>query len=317
MMIKPLNAIKKMVYAKFLYAWYHYPWVFILLLPFAAIYRIIIALRHLCYKKNWLKSYRAPVKVIVVGNLVVGGTGKTPMVIWLAQMLKASGFNPGIITRGYGGQANNIMVTAQTDVQIAGDEPLLIAQKTHCLVMKNKNRSLAAQDLSTQCDVIISDDGLQHYALDRDIEIVMMPDEKFLKNPFSLPAGPWREPKNRLKNANFIVTADQMQIKIKNLAELNAFMGRTVHAVCAIAMPWRFFSLLNEVGIKTINHVYPDHAVLSANDLTFDDDLPILITEKDAVKLKNVQQNNIFIVTIEADFPEKLKSEILIKLKGK
>lgn len=319
------------LYAKFLYAWYHYPILFIIFLPLTVIYRSLIALRLWAFQHHWLKSYQAPCPVIIVGNLVVGGTGKTPVVIALANLLKSAGYQPGIITRGYGSvhQSENIWVTRDSDVRLVGDEPVLIADKTDCIVVKNKNRAMAAKAISAQCDIIISDDGLQHYALARNIEIVMMPQKQWLKNPFCLPAGPWRESKSRLAHADFVMGYDEdlaytlqpritsiVSLKTGEVIDCDKLRGKTVHAVCAIAMPWRFFVLINQYDIKTIEHIYPDHAVLSQDALQFTDDLPVLITEKDAVKCKDLNLDNVWVVHIQICFDEKFKTDFLNKLKS-
>lgn len=305
------------VYNYFLYAWYQYPWAFILFLPVSFIYQIIILIRRFLYQKNYFKKYRAPVPVIVVGNFVVGGTGKTPMVIALAKLLQQAGYKPGIMTRGYGSDktAQNLLITKDTDLSLAGDEPVLIAVQTSCPVIKNKNRAAAAALLAKQCDVIISDDGLQHYGLISDIKIAMQPDETMLKNNFLLPAGPWRESKALLKTVDFTVKS---HIEIESIYSLNdpqaQFTEKTAHAVCAIAAPWRFFKTLNDFGIKTINHAYPDHYLLAENNLKFDDKLAVLMTEKDAVKCKNFNLPNAWVVKIKTTLDKQFSTELLNKL---
>ncbi|MGA2655053.1 MAG: tetraacyldisaccharide 4'-kinase [Gammaproteobacteria bacterium] len=300
------------IYQRILSAWYQKPWLFFWLLPFSLIYQFIIFIRRFLYQHHFLKKYRAPCPVIVVGNFVVGGTGKTPMVIALAQLLMAKGYKPGIVTRGYGGShiAENIRVNPNSDPKIVGDEPVLMAAETNCPIVKNKNRALAAKLLADECDIIISDDGLQHYALISDIKIAMQPNAQYLKNAFLLPAGPWREPKNALKNVDFVQTST---IAIDYIYALNnkdqRFTGKHAHALCAIAAPWRFFTLLNDFGIETINHAYPDHFQFSSQHLKFADDLPILITEKDAVKCKDFNIQNVWVVKIKTHLdPEFTKS---------
>jgi tetraacyldisaccharide 4'-kinase len=302
------------IYNYFLYAWYRYPGLFIVLWPFSLIYRFIIFIRRLCYQFNLFKKYRAPVPVIVVGNFVVGGTGKTPMVIALAQLLKQSGYKPGIITRGYGSDetVQNVFITKETDPKIAGDEPVLMAMKTDSPIIKNKNRAQAAQQLSTLCDIIISDDGLQHYRLNADIKIAMQANKKWLRNHFCLPAGPWREPLSRLSSVDFTI---EPQVEIET--DLSSLKNKTVHAVCAIASPWRFFKMLNDFGIQTINHAYPDHYLLSEENLTFSDNIPVLITEKDAVKCKNFNLSNVLIVKIKTQLDKTFTDALLNKIQSR
>lgn len=303
----------------FLSAWYRYPGLFILLWPLSLVYRFIIFIRRLCYQFNLFKKYRAPIPVIVVGNFVVGGTGKTPMVIALAKLLITAGYKPGIITRGYGSDESvqNIVVNAQSDPKIAGDEAVLMAKQTGCPVIKNKNRVAAAKQIAQYCDIIISDDGLQHYALISDIKIAMQADKQYLKNPFLLPAGPWRESWQMLKTVDFVRASS---VEMDYIYALNnpehKFDGNTGHAVCAIAAPWRFFTLLNDFGIKTINHAFPDHYLLTENNLKFEDDLPILITEKDAVKCKNFNLLNVWVVKLKTNVDDAFKIALLDKIKS-
>jgi tetraacyldisaccharide 4'-kinase len=306
------------IYNAFLYAWYQYPWVFLICLPFSIVYQFIMSIRRFCYQKNWFKKYRAPVPVIVVGNFVVGGTGKTPMVIALAKLLIQSGYHPGIITRGYGSKksAQNLFISKDTDPSLAGDEPVLIATQTGCPVIKNKNRASAAKLLAQQCDIIISDDGLQHYGLIADIKIAMQPDRTWLRNNFLIPAGPWRESQYSLKTVDFVM---ESQVEIESISPLSIAASKVlgdepVHAVCAIAAPWRFFKLLNDFGLKTINHAYPDHYLLTENNLKFDDNLPVLITEKDAVKCKNFNLSNVWVVKIKTKLDPQFTTALLNKL---
>lgn len=309
----------QILYNHFLYAWYRYPLLFIFLLPFSYLYRVVIYIRRLCYQKGLFNTYRAPIPVIVVGNFVVGGTGKTPMVIAIAQLLKKAGFQPGIITRGYGSQTSkqSFLITKDTDPKIGGDEAVLIAEQTHCPVIKNKNRAEAAKLLVNQADIIISDDGLQHYSLISDIKIAMLADTKWLRNHFCLPAGPWREPKKNLATIDLQLeakTAIDVIYPLHPNQKERTFKNQTVHAVCAIAAPWRFFSMLNDFGIKTINHAFPDHYLLTEKNLTFPDQLPILITEKDAVKCQQFNLTNVWVVKIKIELTDTLATTLLERI---
>lgn len=305
------------IYNYFLSAWYQRPWFFIWLLPIAFIYWLIISARRFLYQHDFFKRYRAPIPVIVVGNFVVGGSGKTPMVIAIAKFLQQAGYKPGIVTRGYGSKqaAQNILVNQDSDPTIVGDEPVLMALQTGCPIVKNKNRVIAVKTLTAACDVIISDDGLQHYALRSDIKIAMQ--VQSVNNSFLLPAGPWREPQRWLNTVDFIQTSKVSIDKIYALHNPSQhFTDRSAHAVCGIAAPWRFFDLLNDFGIKTINHAYPDHYIWAENDLQFADDLPILMTEKDAVKCKKFNLSNVWVVKIKVDLDSEFSSRLLTQLKS-
>jgi len=312
------------IYNKFLYAWYAYPYLFILLLPFTFIYRCIIFIRRKLYALGLFKTYRAPCPVIVVGNFMVGGTGKTPFVIALVQTLKNKGFKPGVLTRGYGSvkSTQNIFVTPLSAPRLVGDESVLIAQKTHVPIVKNKNRAKGAELLKEHCDVIISDDGLQHYALQADIKIALKSKAQGLRNFFCLPAGPWREPEKRISSVDFYIQPKTVIDEIvpldkncvRNTLDLSHLRDITVHAVCGIAAPWRFFAMLNALGVNTVNHAYPDHYALNQNDLTFPKNEIVLITEKDAVKCQDYNLPNVWVVKISIKLDDAFCLQLLNKL---
>jgi tetraacyldisaccharide 4'-kinase len=232
-----------------------------LLLPLSWLYLAIITLRRWFYEQQWLTQHRLPVPVIIVGNISIGGTGKTPFVIWLVEQLRQAGFHPGVISRGYGGQAPYYpyTVTVDSPVTASGDEPLLIASRTQCPVVVAPNRREAGEQLLREsgCDVIIADDGLQHYALQRDIEIVIVDAARQFGNGLCLPAGPLREPRKRLTEVDYVVyngetdahaywmhLSGQAWINIANpnqTAPLDAFSQQAVHAIAGIGNPNRFF----------------------------------------------------------------------------
>ena len=261
-------------------------------------------LRRTAYEAGVLAVQRVSVPVIVVGNITVGGTGKTPLVIWLAEFLKTRGYHPGIASRGYGGTAKNWpqQVRPDTDPLIVGDEPVLISRRTGCPVATSPNRYTAARELIEHrgCDIIICDDGLQHLELDRDLEIVVIDGERQFGNGRCLPAGPMREPALRLNSVDMIVSKGResknqylmkyMPMNLRCLGgnaeevELEALRGQTIHAVAGIGNPHSFFSMFRQKEINIIRHIFPDHYNYQEQDLVFGDDLPVVMTEKDAVR---------------------------------
>lgn len=314
--------------------WYEHPLFFIGLWPIAKMYQCILAIRHYLYRKNILKKYRAPIPVIVVGNLVVGGTGKSVCVIALAHFFQEQGYKVAIITRGYGGKIPGpVVVTAESHPVEVGDEPVMIAKKTDCLVVKDVLRARAARYVveNTPCNIIISDDGLQHEALARDIEIVMYHHAK-IKNKACLPQGPFRQSVARYQTADFVLGdevppyphAYRMMRKITSLRSFKEeerkkhqpqdFFGQTVHAVCAIAHPDRLFTLLREQGINIIPHPFPDHYFFKQIDFDFSDRLPIFITEKDAVKCQSLLIKNCFVVELDVTLPLAFEQALMDKI---
>ncbi|MGZ8943603.1 MAG: tetraacyldisaccharide 4'-kinase [Methylobacter sp.] len=284
--------------------WYKDPFIGTWLMPLGFLYADIVRFRKFLYGLGLLKKHRLPVPVIVVGNITVGGTGKTPLIIWLTGILKESGYKPGIISRGYGGQAETWpqMVDADSDAGQVGDEALLIAKQTGCPMAVAPLRVAAAKLLlqQTDCNIILSDDGLQHYALHRDIEIAVIDGERRFGNGYCLPAGPLREPINRLESVDFIVVNGEksaerefpMQITgdtAVNLVtgeqkSLSQFKGFDCHALAGIGNPVRFFKLLESAGLTCKTHSFPDHYKFQQQDIDFNDNKPVLMTEKDAVK---------------------------------
>jgi tetraacyldisaccharide 4'-kinase len=289
------------------FLWYRRHPVRFLLLPFSALFCVLVWLRRALYRYRIFASYRAPVPVVIVGNISVGGTGKTPLTAYLADLLKAHGWRPGIVSRGYGGLAKTWpqLVTPESDPRLCGDEPLLLAQ--HCPVAVAPRRSEAVRALLAQhdCTIILGDDGLQHYALQRDIEIAVIDAERGLGNRWCLPAGPLREAPARLRNVDMMVVrgdgalpvsgAFRMTYHVGQLQrlvddhpeELAAWRGRKVHALVGIGNPQAFFRALHEAGLEVIPHVFADHHIYQRAEIYFDDDLPVIMTAKDAVKCRN------------------------------
>lgn len=305
-----------------------------LLLPPSWLYRMVTGLRRLAYRRGWLKRCRPAVPVIVVGNISVGGTGKTPFVIWLLDVLGQAGFRPGVVSRGYGGKARHYPMTVSHDSAAAeaGDEPVLIACRSACPVVVAPDRCRAARQLLAQhdCDVIVSDDGLQHYALQRDIEIAIIDAGRRFGNKLCLPAGPLREPMSRLSHVDFIIyhgedAGDHFQMQLEadalvNLADngrrlpLYALREQEVHAVAGIGHPQRFFDQLSRAGLIVHPHPFADHHQFSAADLDFGDTLPVLMTEKDAVKCRQLAADNWWYLPVTARLTESLSQAILTQL---
>lgn len=294
------------------------------LIPPSWLFRAVTVLRKRAYASGLLTIYQASVPVIVVGNLTVGGSGKTPLVIWLAGYLKSLGLNPGVVARGYGGQAAHWpqQVRPDSDPAVVGDEAIVIARRTRCPVAVDPSRAAAVAALVEhgKCDVVISDDGLQHYGLARDIEIAVVDGVRRLGNGRLLPAGPLREPLQRLREVDFIVTngiAGRGEFAMKyvpvnpiNLVDrrqsidFSDLQSTSVHAVCGIGNPERFFQMLKNKGLKIVPHAFPDHHRYRVEDLAFGDDAPILMTEKDAVKCERFGLARCWSVPVTAELPE-------------
>jgi tetraacyldisaccharide 4'-kinase len=301
--------------------WYDHatpPW---WLLPLSLTYGAVAGSRRYLYAKRLRKPTRVSLPVIVVGNLSVGGTGKTPLVCWLVARLVDLGFKPGVVTRGYGGSSTNIRLVTLSDAPGAvGDEAILLARRTGVPVAIGRDRPAASQLLvNAGCDVIVSDDGLQHYALARDCEIVVIDGDRLFGNGWLLPAGPLRESRARLAGAGAVVVnggralldgALSMRLEAKNalrlaggaMKRLEEFAGHSVHAVAGIGNPERFFNMLRARGIEVTGHPLPDHAHIQAADISFADARPVLMTEKDAVKCESLAGPQHWYVPVTASF---------------
>lgn len=286
------------------FIWYTDQFIPVWLSPFSLVFIDVVRFRRFLYRKGLLRIKKLPVPVIIVGNITVGGTGKTPLCIWLAGFLKQQGYRPGIISRGYGGRTRQWpqRVSPDSDPLQVGDEALLLARHTECLVVAGPKRVKAAQMLlqNTDCNVILSDDGLQHYALGRDIEVAVIDGKRRLGNSYCLPAGPLREPVQRLKEVDLIICngateeANEFSMHYQCGALNNMFSGEQIdlqqltgtacHAIAGIGNPQNFFDLLQQAGLECETHPFPDHYEFQADDLKFDDNKPLLMTEKDAVK---------------------------------
>jgi len=298
-----------------------------LLLPLSGLYWIVITIRRMLYRSGVLRRQKLAVPVIVVGNITAGGTGKTPTTIWLARCLKERGFNPGIVSRGYGGSQSKapLRVDAASDPAIVGDEPVLLAKRSGCAVAVDRDRVSAARMLIEDgADLVIADDGLQHLGLARDYEICVVDGQRWFGNRRVLPAGPLREPTARASDVDQVLVNGQTHHTAATVSEQNAivfelvaseavrlngsltrpiagFTGQTVHAVAAIGNPGRFFDLLRRYGLDVIEHAFPDHARLTRRDLEFADDNNVFVTEKDAVKLGSNLSDRYWYIPVELE----------------
>lgn len=300
-----------------------------LLIPISYLYRAIFALRKYFYKVGVFKVHRIKIPVIIVGNLSVGGTGKTPLVIALAERLGEMGCAVGIVTRGYGASVAKVplLVSGNSGALTVGDEAIVLAERTSCPVIVNPNRVAAARELEKLCgkdrlDVLISDDGLQHYRLGRDAEIIVHDPHAATQNTYLLPAGPWREAPaghddydvSALRGENYdLLLGDPLPVRSGGVRWQS--VNTRVHAVAGIGKPYRFFSQLQEAGYEIIEHTFSDHHEYSEDDLVFNDKLPILMTEKDAVKCRDFSIAGLYYVPATAQFSDQLSGELTAVLK--
>ncbi|MGB7542648.1 MAG: tetraacyldisaccharide 4'-kinase [Burkholderiales bacterium] len=315
--------------------WYRLSPVSVLLLPLSFLFHIAVTLRRLLYRLGILPSVRLPVPVIVVGNLTVGGTGKTPLVLWLAGDLRRRGRNPGILCRGYGGSAAAPReVKKGDDPGLVGDEPLLLAERAGCPVWVGADRAATGRALlaaNPGCNVILCDDGLQHYRLARDFEIAVE-DERGLGNGFLLPAGPLREPASRCVDARITnggeASAGAWRMRLKPVSlyrvdepaavlEPSAFAGTRLHAVAGIGNPQRFFADLDAMGLKTVPHAFADHHRFQPRDLEFADCDFVLMTEKDAVKCRGFGRRDLIAVRADAELDPAFTDLIWSRIHGR
>ncbi len=324
-----------------------------LLQPLAWAYAAAVSLRRSAYERGWLQVHAAGKPVVVVGNLTVGGTGKTPLTVWLVEKLRDRGVQAGVIARGYRRSSGRVsssvrerpglrprVVRADSPWEEVGDEPLLIHRRTGCITVVAEDRVAAARRLAEEpVDVILSDDGLQHRRLARDCEIALIDGARGFGNGRLLPAGPLREPASRLRQVDLIVvngaaehaslaaglTSGASRVLSMTLAPalahridgagsaepIEAFRTRRAHAVAGIGNPARFFRDLEGRGIEVIRHPFPDHHPFTAGDLAFADDLPILMTEKDAVRCASLATPRMWYVPVTAHLDEADSSALI------
>lgn len=315
--------------------WYQSSLISYSLLPLSWLYCALVAVRRAAYRYGVFKVHSLPVPVVIVGNISVGGTGKTPLVTAIVDRLQAVGFKPGVISRGYGGKSKiwPQAVTPQSETRQVGDEAVLIVRRCNCPMMVGPNRVATACSLlaSYPCDVIVCDDGMQHYALGRDIEIAVIDGERRFGNGFCLPAGPLREPAKRLKKVDFVISngADEPGARRMDLAHteayklpggqiskpLSAFKGQKAHAIAGIGNPQRFFKQLAGAGIRIEAHPFPDHHPYQRSDLEFGDQNPVLMTEKDAVKCNDFSADNHWWVGVDVSVEEPFFDQLIAKIR--
>ena len=339
-------------------AWTRVTWLTVLLVPLAWVFGAVTAARRALYRARPALSVRLPVPVIVVGNISVGGTGKTPLVLWLAARLREAGWQPGIISRGYAGNAAQQPGAVQPgdDPATCGDEPVLLARRSQCPVLISSNRVAAARALLAAhpaCNVLISDDGLQHYRLARDVEIAVLDatrkdaagGESGLGNGWLLPAGPLREPPSRLARVDAIVVRGQHEPVAAHVpprygmtltptgfyplrdatihANAQHFQSLRVHAVAGIGHPQQFFDTLTRMGVAHVPHAFPDHHPYRAADITFDACDAVVMTEKDAVKCERFAADHhrladsLWVLQADAEIHGTLLQHVLKRLSRK
>lgn len=317
--------------------WAGQSWLYILLLPLSLLYGVIALVRRMAYKVGLLPSWKAPVPVIVVGNLTAGGNGKTPVVIWLVESLTQKGYRVGVVSRGYGGKAQHypLVVSSTTTTSEAGDEPILIHYRTQVPVAVAPKRSDAVKALleAYSLDVLVTDDGLQHYALARDYEIVVIDGQRRFGNGWWLPAGPMRERAGRLNSVNAVIVnggqpkSNEITMALEGDAAVNLLSGekcavsdlKQVIAMAGIGHPPRFFDSLEKKGIQVIqSYAFADHHPYQKQQLSAltPNDEPLLMTEKDAVKCQSFAQANWWYLPVDASFDAQGEIKILNEIKN-
>jgi len=332
--IDQVSFIEDSWYKKRLWLW--------ILWPFSRLIKSLVTRRRNKFLLNSELSWKPNIPVIVVGNIIVGGSGKTPFVIWLSKLLEEQGYKPGIVSRGYGSKSNQypLLINDDSRIEDSGDEPLIIHRNTNRPVCISPNRTQAVKKLleDTDTDIVISDDGLQHYKLGRDMEIIVFDGLRGIGNSLCLPAGPLREPIERSKDADFIVSStkklniEEIQedclmtykpLEWVRLSDNRRFpakdwpLSRNVHAVAGIGNPSKFYNTLTVLGLNLVEHSFPDHYQFKEEDLNFEDNHPILMTEKDAVRCMDMKNKNLWYLSIEAEIKDgSFKTELLTKLKG-
>jgi tetraacyldisaccharide 4'-kinase len=316
--------------------WYGGHWLAYPLLPASWLYRSLIWARRLAYRRGWVERCRLPVPVIIVGNLTVGGTGKTPFVIWLCGFLRRRGMHPGVILRGYGGDAGDWprMIGPDGDPFQVGDEALVLARRTGCPVAAGPDRAAAARRLlrEAKCNIIVADDGLQHYRLERNVEILVVDGVRGYGNGHCLPAGPLREPVSRARGIGLKVCTGQpcaggefMRLlpgRLVNLREpertrdLAGLNRQRVTAVAGIGNPARFFDLLRGYGLHLDERAYRDHHRFTPDEVASWPPGPVVMTEKDAVKCRRFAGPDHWYLPVEAELSPAFEGRLSRTIEG-
>ncbi len=324
--------------------WYGTSGWYRLLLPLSWLFALAVACRNALYRRGLFHAYEVPVPVIVVGNITAGGTGKSPLCAWLVKELEARGHSPAIISRGYRGKigALPLAADADSDPAIVGDEAVMLARQTDCVVVVHPERVAAAtRAVELGADVIVADDGLQHYRLARDFEIAVVDGVRGFGNGRLLPAGPLREPVSRLDRVDkvivqrqrdgnrlvlrrasdrrpltFMLTATSLhRLDGSEVRPLSEFAGQKMHAVAGIGNPERFFRLLEAHHVRVQRHALPDHAPIRQRDLLFNDSLDVVMTEKDAVKCRGLETGDCWTLPVEVAF-DGSDAAVLLRMVG-
>jgi tetraacyldisaccharide 4'-kinase len=314
----------------------------VFLMPLALPFVLAVNLRRLAYRRGWASAEKLPVPVVVIGNITAGGSGKTPLALYLVRQLAALGWRPGIVSRGYGGSAQGVEAVSETsDAAQVGDEPLLLARRAGCPVFIGRDRVAAGRALLAahpECNVLVADDGLQHLRLARDIEVVVL-DERGIGNGWPLPAGPLRECPRRIDTAHALVLNGDacvpesvkparvyrmrlMGDRFRHLHDhqrtcgAGELTGRRLHAVAGIGDPARFFRQIESLGLHAERHPFPDHHAFQAGDLVFPGADALLMTEKDAVKCQAFAPTETWVLPVEAQLEPDLAQWVVEKLNG-
>ncbi|GMR17382.1 MAG: tetraacyldisaccharide 4'-kinase [Gammaproteobacteria bacterium] len=319
--------------------WYGGSRWYLLLLPLSYVYGAIAGFRRALYERGILKIQTAAAPVVIIGNITAGGTGKTPLTVWLAEQLQQRGLRPGVVLRGYGADVGDapLRVSADSDAGLVGDEALLLARRLRCPVVVHPDRLAAANAVvALGANVVLADDGLQHYGLARDFEIAVIDAARGFGNKRLLPAGPLREPIARLETVDTVAVqqghdtgkvlrreGDPTELQFRlvpsgvhsmhsdAVRDLQDFRGQKMHAVAGIGNPERFFRMLEAHGVEIIKHALPDHAAISQDDLEFDDGLQVIMTEKDAVKCQRLDTDRCWYVAVSVEFNDARSRSLL------
>lgn len=302
--------------------------------PLESLYRHVVARRARRFRDDPSAVVRLPVPVVVVGNITIGGTGKTPLIVALARAMAERGFAPGVVSRGYGGSEHGpYLLTGNDDPARVGDEPSLIRQSGVPVAIGRERPEAARLLIDAGCDLVLADDGLQHYRLGRDVEICVIDGERRLGNGHLLPAGPLREPASRLAEVDFVVInggsprGDEVAMRLEGgiavnmhepslVAPLSDFAGRPAHAVAGIGNPSRFFASLAAQGIAVHGHPFADHHAFTRDDFVFADGCPVLMTDKDAVKCRAFARPNWWRVPVRAVVPDSFYDSVADRVRN-